>query len=226
MYARVQFKLALPYRLKCTLYFRRYANEDHQRVRTLSCINTILIPATAAGSHENVPSPFSRSPLHRFLHIRSLVSRVSICGSDRLLVSESHLLVATRTTHVSNILFHLYIFSSVFSFLPRSHPFSLSLFLSLSLGSFSSAFIFSFLLYEFFLLACFHASYSMLDTLSAPSPSLSLFPPSPPPCPLLRSSYSSISHGISLLCIISIAAGRPEVHISYRMLVVSSSYTY
>lgn len=177
MYARVQFKLALPYRLKCTLYFRRYANEDHQRVRTLSCINTILIPATAAGSHENVPSPFSRSPLHRFLlHIRSLVSRVSICGSDRLLVSESHLLVATRTTHVSNILFHLYIFSSVFSFLPRSHPFSLSLFLSLSLGSFSSAFIFSFLLYEFFLLACFHASYSMLDTLSAPSPPLSLSP--------------------------------------------------
>lgn len=176
MYARVQFKFALPYRLKCTLYFRRYANEDHQRVRTLSCINTILIPATAAGSHENVPSPFSRSPLHRFLHIRSLVSRVSICGSDRLLVSESHLLVATRTTHVSNILFHLYIFSSVFSFLPRSHPFSLSLFLSLSLGSFSSAFIFSFLLYEFFLLACFHASYSMLDTLSAPSLSLSLSP--------------------------------------------------
>lgn len=136
MYARVQFKLALPYRLKCTLYFRRYANEDHQRVRTLSCINTILIPATAAGSHENVPSPFSRSPLHRFLHIRSLVSRVSICGSDRLLVSESHLLVATRTIHVSNILFHLYIFSSVFSFLPRSHPFFLSLSLSISISRF------------------------------------------------------------------------------------------
>lgn len=111
---------------------------------------------------------------------------------------------------------------------PSSLPpfFPLSLFLSLSLGSFSSAFIFSFLLYEFFLLACFHASYSMLDTLSAPSLSLSLFPPSPPPCPLLRSSYSSISHGISLLCIISIAAGRPEVHIPYRMLVVGSSYTY
>lgn len=109
----------------------------------MSCINTILIPATAARSHENVPSPFSRSPLHRFLHIRSLVSRVSICGSDRLLVSEGHLLVATRTTHVSNILFHLYIFSSVFSFLPRSHPFFLSLSFYLSVLFFRFHFLFS-----------------------------------------------------------------------------------
>lgn len=45
--AGFQFKRVPSYRLKRTLYFGCYANEDHQRVATLSCINTILTPAVA-----------------------------------------------------------------------------------------------------------------------------------------------------------------------------------
>lgn len=109
---------------------------------------------------------------------------------------------------------------------------SLSLFFPLSLSISISRFLFFRFHFLFSAVRVFPFSVFprfLLDTRHSLCPfplSLSLFSPSPPPCPLLRSSYSSISHGISLLCIISIAAGRPEVHIPYRMLVVGSSYTY
>lgn len=53
---RFQFKHIPPYRLKCALYFRHYANKDHQRVATLSCINTILTPAVAVKISRLFPS--------------------------------------------------------------------------------------------------------------------------------------------------------------------------
>lgn len=72
---RFHFKHIPPCRLKRALYFRRYANEDHQRVATLSCINTILTPAVAVKISRLFPPSLRTLPYTFSLG-------VSIHGSD------------------------------------------------------------------------------------------------------------------------------------------------
>lgn len=97
-----QFKHIPPCRLKCA-YFRHYANEDHQRVATLSCINTILAPAVAVKISRLFP-PSLRTLLYTF----SL--GVSIQGSDGC----SGTLYETRQTQLAT---HTFSPSIYFSFL-------------------------------------------------------------------------------------------------------------
>lgn len=117
---RSQFKHVPSCRLKRALY-SRYANEDHQRDATLSCINTILTPVRRGGRALKMPCLFASPSLSRpSLHplVRCVNTRIGwpqrhAAPVESLLTRQSQL--ATHPLPPS-IYFSLFFRRSSFSF--------------------------------------------------------------------------------------------------------------